>query len=415
MFFKNSIKKILNSKVCRKIGISLINYDMLKYTKHYLWIFNFRKIPTLKIIFNKAKDVTEEDISICQRLISAYRLATLDRARIENNTSQLWSEGIKMHCGRLIPAMESGSAQGLARILAFMFREDFVYGLASGSLVENAHSCIGAKIWSLKYQDNLIALAEYLGVVRNESSQQGARGYGLKEGLDTVVAKIEEAIGIPMDFPDIGSPYGVKANNSLITMEHPEHLYVALRISHVVRDYLKHKEKQLLNLVEIGAGFGGLAYWTIKLKKINLGTYTIIDLPLINVLQGYFLMKAFGSSKVSLYGEVLNKDAMISILPAFAFQAEIKNDIDMLINENSMPEMSKTIVENYIQLAKKKVSGLFFSYNHEAYSIVYGKPQVLVPEIISRIGGFCLLSRNASWMRNGYVEETYRCVENSKD
>jgi hypothetical protein len=138
---------------------------------------------------------------------------------------------------------------------------------------------------------------------------------------------------------------------------------------------------------------------------------SIIDLPLINVLEGYFLAKAFGASNVKLYGETYDHNPVISILPTFAFKAEIKNDIDVLINENSMPEMSRAIVENYILYAKKQLSGIFFSYNHEAYSIVYGKPQVFVPEVIECVGGFKRLSRNASWVRSGYVEEVYRCVK----
>ncbi len=405
---KNIIKKILNSKLFKLCGISLINYDLLKYTKHYLWIINFSRIPRLKIVFNQAKPVLKDDLYLCQRLISAYHKATAQRLKIENNTSRIWSEGIKRYCAKLISAMESKDAQQLAGILSTMFREDFVYGLASGSLVDNARSYIGSKIWSLKYQDNLVALAEYLGVVRNESPQQGVKGYALREGLDALVAKIEKAIGIPIDFPDIGAPYGIKANNSLITMEHPEHLYVALRISNAVADYLEDKDSRRLNLVEIGAGFGGLAYWIIKLKKIDLETYSIIDLPLINVLQGYFLAKAFGASEVRLYGEILNNSAKISIIPNFAFETAISKDIDVLINENSMPEMSEEIVENYIRHAKKLLAGVFFSYNHEAYSVVYGKPQVFVPEVVERVGGFKRLSRNSSWVRSGYAEEVYR-------
>lgn len=409
MFLKSIIKKILNNKLFKIMGISLINYDLLLYTKHYFWVFNFRKIPTLKITFNEVKPIVKEDVFLCQRLIAAYRKATLSKSKIENSTGQLWSRVIVKYYGKLASTMESENAEELARILSSMFREDFVYGVATGSIVDNARSFIGAKIWSMKYQDNVIALAEYLGIVRNESTQQGVKGYALKDGLDTVVAKIEKTIGISMDFPDIGAPYGVKANNSLITMEHPEHIYVALRISEAIRDYLKDRESHLLKLAEIGAGFGGLTYWMIKLKKINVGTYTIIDLPLMNVLQGYFLAKAFGASTVKLYGENSDTKTVISILPAIAFETEIKSDIDVLINENSMPEMSNEIVENYILFVKKRMSGFFFSYNHEAYSVVGGKPQVFVPEIVERVGGFNRLSRNASWVRGGYVEEVYRC------
>ncbi len=409
--FRNIIKKILSSKLFKLTGISLINYDLLKYMKHYLWIYNFRKFPTLIIHYNDINEVVKDDITLCQRIIDAYGKASLNRAEIEKNTSQIWSESLSKYCGELIAVIDSGNARELARILSRMFREDFVYGLASGSLIDNALSPFGAKIWSLKYQDNVVALAEYMGVIRTESPQQGVKGHALRNGLSSIVTKIETAIGIPMGFPDIGAPYGVRAGNSLITMEHPEHLYVALRINHAVLNYLQEKEGQSLNLVEIGAGFGGLAYWLKMLNGVKIKTYTIIDLPLINVLQGYFLAKAFGYSTVKLYGENSNNNTRISIVPTFAFQTEIKMDVDVLINENSMPEMSEEIVENYIYHMKKHVSGIFFSYNHEAYSVVYGRPQVFVPEIVERVGGFKRLSRNASWVRSGYVEEVYRCIK----
>ena len=69
--------------------------------------------------------------------------------------------------------------------------------------------------------------------------------------------------------------------------------------------------------------------------------------------------------------------------------------------------MTDQIVEDYIRVAKDKVMGIFFSYNHEAYAPVSGVNQILVPEIVNRVGGFQCMARNVSWLRNGYVEETY--------
>lgn len=408
MIFKEIFKAVLNSKLFKTLGFSLINYDLLKYTKHYLWILNIGKIPTLTITYRKIKDVTPEDILLCERLIAAYQRAAGSQARIDDDTSEIWSKSLKRYCGKLISGVESQDAQKLAQALASLFREEFVYGLASGHLVEHSHSWIGAKIWSLKYQDNILALAEYLGVVRTESPQQGLVAEGLRQGLDSIVARIEDILGISIDFPDIGAPYGVQANNVLVTMEQPEHIYVALRINEAIRDYLGRRNGLRLNLLEIGAGFGGLAYWILKQQRIKVGTYTIIDLPLINVIQGYFLSKAFGASKVSLYGEAMSKNSMIFVLPTLTVDSMDQKEFDVLINENSMPEMSDQIVERYIRFARNNVSGIFFSYNHEAYSIVYGKPQVLVPEIVSRAGGFERFSRNMSWVRSGYIEEIYK-------
>lgn len=411
MNMKSIAKKILNSRILRTFGISLVNYDLLQYTKHYLWIFNLGKVTRLAVTHNPIKEVTRDDLQLCERLISAYHKATSDRAEISKRTSELWAKGIEQHYGKLEAALESRHPDKLAAILASMFQEGFVYGLASGDLIEHSFSRIGSKIWSLKYQDNVVSLAEYLGVVRAESTQQGVKAYGLKDGLDAVVAKIEDALGISMDFPDVGASYGVKANRALITMEHPEHVYVALRIHCAVRDYLSDRNGKNLDLMEIGAGVGSLAYWIVKLQRTAVHTYTIIDLPIVNVMQGYFLSKALGVSKVSLYGEPAVEDAVMFVFPTVATDSMVRQDFDVLINQNSMPEMSERIVENYIRFAKNRVSGIFFSYNHEAYSIVYGKPQVLVPEVVARVKGFQRLSRNASWVRSGYVEETYKVVD----
>jgi len=404
-------KKILSSRVLKTFGLSLINYDLVKYTKHYLWFFNLRKVPRLTIAYTPARDVTKDDVLLCERLLAAYHGATSDKAKVDNDTSALWAKGVEMYYGKLASTLETKNPDKLAVALSSMFRERFVYGLASGDLVEHSFSKIGSRIWSLKYQDNVIALAEFLGVVRAESTQQGVKVHGLKDGLDAVVARIEEAIGMSMDFPDVGAPYGVRANKALITMEHPEHIYVALRIHNAIRDYLGERNGKKLDLMEIGAGVGDLACWIVKLQRIAVHTYTIIDLPIVNVMQGYFLSKALGASKVSLHGEPAREGAVMFVLPTFAIDSMAHQDFDVLINQNSMPEMSEQIVENYIRFAKSHVSGIFFSYNHEAYSIVYGKPQVLVPEVVARVKGFQRLSRNTSWVRSGYVEETYKVVD----
>ena len=404
---KTLVKKLLRSKLLEKTGISLINFDLLKYTNHFKWVFKLNKIPNQTIVFNKAKEVQEKDIHLCERLIKAYGEATKDKLQTEDTISQVWAANLRERYGKLASALESGNPKTLAVTLSAMFLESFVYGLAAGDLVKHSYSKIGKKIWSMKYQDNLLALAEYLGVVRTESPQQGKSAEALKEGIDQLVAKIESAVNTSMNFPDVGAPYGIKGNGSLITMEHPEHFYVALRIHHAVQLYLNGGTLNNLNIMEIGCGFGGLAHWIRKQDRIPVNTYTLIDLPIVNVLQGYFLSQAFKPSEVSLYAENPEDKPIFYVFPSRAIDSWDKK-IDVLINENSMPEMTNEIVENYLRFARKNVEGIFFSYNHEAYAPIYGTHQVLVPEIADIVGGFDRMSRNVSWVRNGYVEETYK-------
>jgi len=403
---KSFAKKILRSKLLEKVGLSLINYDMLKYVSHYLWIFKLPSIPKLKITYREKTKITNEDIHLCERLLKAHKLVSLEKTDTENKTSLLWADTLKEKYSKLTSALESENPETLASTLSSMFREGFVYGLASGDLVKHSTSTLGHKIWSLKYHDNITALAEFLGVVRKESPQQGRTAQALNEGFDNLAAKIEDNLKVSIDFPDVGAPYGIMANDSLITMEHPEHIYVALKIHHATQSYLDEKNYKKAHLVEIGGGYGGLAFWIQTLGRTPVQSYTIIDLPVINVLQGYFLSKAFHPSNVCFFGESPKAETLFHVLPTISFET-INHKIDILINENSMPEMTEQIVEDYIRTAKDKVTGIFFSYNHEAYAPVSGISQVLVPEIVNRVGGFKCMARNISWVRNGYVEETY--------
>ena len=149
---KNLAKKILSSKLFNYFGISIINFDLLKYVHHYKWVFKFCKVPNQPIVYNQTKQVTDKDIHLCKRLIKAYRNAThyADFATGET-ISELWSFNIKQQYGELFSALESANPEYLASILSFMFRESFVCGVASGDLVSHSKSTIGSKIWSMKY------------------------------------------------------------------------------------------------------------------------------------------------------------------------------------------------------------------------------------------------------------------------
>ena len=69
--------------------------------------------------------------------------------------------------------------------------------------------------------------------------------------------------------------------------------------------------------------------------------------------------------------------------------------------------MQEQAAVGYIPWAKKNLRGIFYSYNHEAYSPAGGVLQNSVPEIVGRVGSFRLLTRDYSWLRRGYVEEVY--------
>ena len=412
----NSVGRVLRS-IASFFGFAGYNLYLLRGLKRPEWIYRaYSRIPFRKLAFSSPSEVTAEDIALSERLIAAYQKAAYGPSNSQA-LSTIWSENIRRHYGDLISAAEGKNPQLLAATLSRMFTQSFLCGIATGDLYSHGLRRVGSRIWFLKCLDDIVSLAEYLGVVRTECPEQGVLGYAFKDGLDELAARIEDALVTPISFPEVGAAYGIRVGNSLVTTESPEHIYVALRIGSAVDLYLNGKSASAPEVVEIGAGFGGTAYWLLKLRKMAVSRYTIVDLPLPNIMQGYFLSKVFGPSSVSLYGETGidgKSESIVTVLPTHAISSLSERGVDLLINENSMPEMPEDAVVAYLSWAKESLKGLFYSYNQEAYSPVNGIPQVLIPAVVKRVGGFKLLSRDYSWLRRGYVEEVYSCGQDQK-
>jgi hypothetical protein len=386
-------------------GFNEYDFYIKRWLRRRYWFDSFQskvKIPKINLTFPPVAKISTEDIELCKRLISAYH-KSLENFNYSKDVSPGWDVHYKHFNNQLVFDLKKKDAKALAITLSTMFRSRFLYGMSTAHFYKGLYkNRFGLRIWSVFLLEYLVSLGEYLSVVRTECPEQGIAGYAFKEGIDELVSKINNKSSGLLGFPEIGSPYGLISKGTLITMDSPEHTYVALRIKEEISKYLKG----IPNIVEIGGGFGGMALRLLQLLKMNVKSYTVIDLPEINGLQGYFLSKALGVDKISLYGET-NEGAVVHILPTFTINS--CRNVDLLINQNSLPEMSQQVVEEYILWSKQNLTtnGIFYSYNQEAYSPVNNIPQILVPEVIASIGGFERMSRNFSWLHAGYVEEVY--------
>lgn len=81
---KNFAKKVLLLRLLEKVGLSLINFDMLKSVKNYLWILKLPVFPRLKITYREKIKVSNEDILLCERLLKAYKLVSQEKILIVN-------------------------------------------------------------------------------------------------------------------------------------------------------------------------------------------------------------------------------------------------------------------------------------------------------------------------------------------
>lgn len=162
----------------------------------------------------------------------------------------------------------------------------------------------------------------------------------------------------------------------------------------------------LLNYCEIGGGFGGCCYYS---HLMGAKSYTIIDLPIVNVVSSYFLMKCFGEEKIQLFGEE-SCNQPIKIMPACYFM-ENNNFFDICLNQDSFPELPVASVLEYLQRIPEITTSYFYHINQEGCAITHENlTQLNINKIMAEMSSYKLLCRYPNWIRKGYVEELYSIV-----
>ncbi|MBS1887176.1 MAG: putative sugar O-methyltransferase [Actinobacteria bacterium] len=364
------------------------------------WLLNVRQVPRPPIERRAPQPVDAVDLAIAERLIAAHRTPSAPAAG-EN----MWAWISENRQRELAERLAGDDPRALAQLLVAMFREDFVLGMAQGPLVWRANSRLEDQAWALKSVDSLVSLAEAAGVVPVENPEQGGSGLAFRGGLEGLLTALEEALGFRLDFPDVGAQSGLLVDGRLITPSTPDQVYAALRLDDAIRINLDTDSAAHPRVTEIGGGYGALCYWFLQ-RRPGVASYTIVDLPLVNAIQGYFLARALGPENVSFHGEA---PSLVRILPDHAL-AEAAAPCDAVVNKDSMPEMPPEAMVEYLEWAKKNCRGVFYSYNQEAAGEFLGEAQGVVPAAVAELGGFERVRRETAWVRVGYVEEVYRCM-----
>ena len=201
------------------------------------------------------------------------------------------------------------------------------------------------------------------------------------ELLDAISASAGVAISFPNPYP---GEYGLLSKRGVIGFRSIQAIYQAWRLKQLARD------RPNFRIIEIGAGLGRTAYFA---AQFGLCDYTIIDIPLTNAAQGYFLGRTLGPDNISLFGEaVLGR---LRVLPPQSI-TDMTETFDLMLNVDSFTELTPEVLGKYWRLARCNADALL-SINHE-------------------IGPFAVRSlftddrsvyytRHPYWMRRGYVEE----------
>jgi len=156
--------------------------------------------------------------------------------------------------------------------------------------------------------------------------------------------------------PDIGNPYGYEIDGNFINICSEAHF----NYSSIISKMLQSKNNP--RLLELGGGYGGLAYYLNRdIKNIK---YTGIDLPENLALQTFYLMSAFPDKIFYLYGEPVTKDrADIALLPGFTSERFTANEFDLFFNSYSLAEMASETVANYLKIACEATESCLYHIN----------------------------------------------------
>jgi len=284
---------------------------------------------------------------------------------------------------------------GLAEYLTNGLRTDLCYGLGAGPQVFAAFDSGGDAAWAniLIVKDRLVSLAVAIGALPFENPEQGRYGENIHMPFYELVKLIEDRIGAEIYRPPVMGMYGIsKEPDKIFDARIPEDVYAALKLKEISRSG---------NVAELGGGFGGAAF---QLVRHGLRP-TIFDLPIIGVVQGFFLMKIFGGDNVKIYSENI-PDRAINIMPWWTF-FDASRDFDVVFNRDSIAEFPMAAAIRYlIEIKSREIP--YLSINQEVQNEA-GQPDVLQLNVgaLAAKTGFNRRYRYPYWIRRGYVEELF--------
>lgn len=210
-------------------------------------------------------------------------------------------------------------------------------------------------------------------------------------------------------FPEIGNPWGFDINQVFAIEPSMEYVFYAQQIAKLTTGIANPK------ILEIGGGFGGLAFY---LKKIAPNVkYFGMDVTENLVLQKYFLTSAFGPGKVKLiknkqefcYINQFQSDTTTTLLPNRLIEEFEDNYFDIVVNFRSFAEMPSSSLSNYLKQSSR-ISKRFI-YHENLYKERRGDLHGITTEKISEVDSFNLSFKRFSIWPKYNRSSDYPCAE----
>jgi putative sugar O-methyltransferase len=274
--------------------------------------------------------IKDEDI---YRIIQSYNLAKRNyiNAPSQLEVRGLWDEWISVNFCELIAALNEKDVNKLRYLFNNIMRMQFTVGLGPYDEWNRSKRLFGK---------------EYIKYVWFDY-------YNKLKKLDP---------NLEPKFPLVGNPSGLFYNKTVIPYEALRHAYRAKEISDILSDC---SEK---DIVEIGGGYGGLAFQLASSMPTGNFRFRLYDIPEVAAISSAFLLTSLSNCNVSLYGEDvdLNNEApQICIYPHFAICDIKDNSIDLFYNSCSFSEMDGASANYYLKVIERASRNYFMHDNHD--------------------------------------------------
>ncbi len=209
--------------------------------------------------------------------------------------------------------------------------------------------------------------------------------------------------------PGVGNPWGYNLGGNLLIEPVFEYHSQAEHFTRLL------SEIEVPVILEIGGGFGGLAYHL--LRRGGSVKYIGLDLPENLLIQSYYLASAFPKARLLTYREGMPKvdratlsDYDIVLLPNFSMPAVDSSLADLVVNVRSLSEMSLETIHEYLDQIDR-IGRLFF-FHENIFAArkdgLWGVPSSQFPPLKN----FVLIASSESRWPKYQKRFAYPCQEN---
>lgn len=314
----------------------------------------------------------------------------------------VWSVHAHRNQQGLARAIEAQDAEALGAVLSELHLGPVVKGfdqagpetatLDADPMQRNAQ---GRRIYH-----TLMRLGTGLGTVRAWNPEQAENFPYLDEDATAdAVDAIREALRLAGDFPrttqgawGIGTAYGLLSYRQALTLG-----YLREVDAHLARTGRRYG-----HVVEIGGGLGRMAF---NLARRAEAPVTVVDLPLVGVMQSAFLT-ANGVPNTLWPRELGASPGHVNLVSAFDTAALERLEAPLVLNFDGLVEMTRETQDGYFELVRR-LGGDLLSVNHEAARMT--GQGVRQEWRIGRIAEFGLAAqpRAAFLEREGYIAQSF--------